>query len=221
MEKISELLRTVPIMQFLLVCVMVFFASSKVTIQGAASRRHIRCPQDSLLYNSMFFAFVGLTLACLFSVAVPTSELILWSFMLAVSTVLFQVSFSIALTEGPVSLTTLIANLAVIVPTVVSAVVFREKIYFSQLLGIIMLIISLPLSMKEGGEGEMKISRKWVFICAIAFLAHSTLITLQKLFVITDSSKLENASNTFLIFAYIFSAVMAFVLLRDIRFRCK
>lgn len=221
MEKISELIRAVPIMQFLLICVMVVFASSKVTIQSAASRRHIRGPQDSLLYNSMFFAFVALTLTCFFSVRVPNAELLLWSLMLGVTTVAFQVIFSIALTTGPVSLTTLISNLAVIVPTIISAIVFREKIYFSQLFGIIMLIISLPLSMKEAPFGEMKISRKWVILSAAAFLGHSALTTVQKLFIITESSKLPGASVTFLTFAYLFSAGLAFIIYLTNRFVLK
>ena len=138
--------------QLVFIVIITVFAVIKVTLQSAACRKHIRNSQDSLMYNTMFFTAIALFLSLTLKLQVPTAEIIMWTVIMAIGTVLFQVFYSVALTEGPVSITVLIINFAVVIPTVVSAVVFGENIFISQLLGVICLLISFPLSMKENND---------------------------------------------------------------------
>ncbi len=200
--------------QLVFIVIITVFAVIKVTLQSAACRKHIRNSQDSLMFNTMFFAAIALFLSLTLKLQLPTAEIIMWTVIMAISTVLFQVFYSVALTEGPVSITVLIINFAVVIPTVVSAVVFGENIFISQLLGVICLLISFPLSMKENNGGEKQASKKWLILTVIALLADSVAMTMQKLFKLTESYKAapDTSSNIFLVFVYIFSAVLAFII---------
>ena len=200
-----------PWFQFVFIVIITIFAAIKVTLQSAACRKHIRNSRDSLMYNAMFFTAIAIFLSLTLKMQIPTAEILVWTAIMAIGTVLFQVSYSVALTEGPVSITVLIINFAVVIPTVVSAVVFREDLFISQVLGVICLLIPFPLSMKEGSHNQKKASKKWLLLTVAALIADSGVMTLQKLFRLTDSYNKapEPASNTFLLFVYIFSIILA------------
>lgn len=200
-----------PLFQFLFIVIAVSMAVVKVTLQGAACRKHIRNSQDSLLFNAMFFASVAVFLALVLGMQKPNGEILLWACFMGVGTVLFQVAYSVALTEGPVSITVLINNFNIFVPTVLSVFIFHENVYYSQLLGIVFLIISMPLSMKESTEGEKKGNKKWLTFTLLTFFAGCFVGTLQKLFKLSKSyaAAPDTSSNTFLLFIYIFSAIFA------------
>lgn len=202
-----------PWFQFVFVFITAVLASTKVTLQGAACRRHIRNSQDSLLYNTMFFTSVAIFLSLTLNMGMPNSEILIWALIQAVGTVAFQVIYSVALTEGPISITVLIINFGVVIPTILSAVIFREHVFYSQLFGIICLLISFPLSMKESGEGEKKATKKWLILTLLTLITNSVVMTVQKLFGRTNSFKVggEIASNTYLLFIYIFGAIVAFL----------
>lgn len=204
---------TIPLFQLLFIFIVTAFACIKVTLQGAACRRHIRNSQDSLMFNTMFFASIALFLSLTLNMRVPNLEILLWAAVMAIGTVLFQVVYSVALTEGPVSITVLIINFSVVVPTTVSAIVFKEDIYISQFLGVLCLLISFPLSMKESTGGEKKANSKWLLLTVVTLIANSLIMTIQKMFKITASyaEAPDTSSNTFLLFLYIFSAIFALI----------
>ena len=208
---IMDNLLKLPWFQFIFIVLITVFAAIKVTLQSAACRKHIRNSQDSLMYNAMFFTAIAVFLSLTLKMQIPTAEILIWTAIMAIGTVLFQVSYSVALTEGPVSITVLIINFAVVVPTAVSAVVFKENLFISQILGVICLLISYPLSMKENSDGQKKANKKWLILTIVALIADSGAMTLQKLFRLTDSYNAapEPASNTFLLFVYIFSVILA------------
>lgn len=204
------------IMQFLLIFLIALLACVKVTLQGAASRRYIRCNSDSLLYNSLFFLTVALFLGVMFPQCVPNGEIILWSGIVGVGTVMYQVFYALALTSGPLSVSALIINLSVLVPTIVSAVVFRENIYYMQLAGIVLLCFSLPMSLKDSGEKKPNI--KWIVFLLLAFLSNGIATALMKLFFKTGSALIENSENTFLLYMYICASLVAFAVFVVMRF---
>lgn len=200
--------------QFIFILLTTILATTKITLQSAACRKHIRNSQDSILYNTLFFASVALFLSLTLTMGNPNAEILLWAFMIAAMTVMFQVMYSIALAEGPVSITVLIINFSVVLPTIISAIVFKERIFISQIIGLACLLISFPLSMKESHDGEKKASGKWFIITIITLIANSLGTTLVKLFKLTDSyinqpQGTDFASNTLLLFIYIFGSSLA------------
>lgn len=203
-----------PLLQLVFIVITTIFAAAKVTIQGAACRKHIRTPQDSLMYNTIFFLFVSLSLALTLSLRIPNTEILLWAATLAFFNVLFQVFYSVALTVGPISITVLIINFCIVVPTTVSFIVFRENIYISQLLGVILLLISFPLSIKETGESGKGVNKKWLFFTIITLISNCVASTMTKLFKLTASyaETPDTSTNTLLFFLYLFGAFIAYTI---------
>ncbi|MBR5309321.1 MAG: hypothetical protein IKU43_11150 [Clostridia bacterium] len=219
-SQLMNTLLTQPWFQLVFIVIISVLASTKATLQSFVCKKHIRNSQDSILYNTFFFVFVALFLALTINITTPNKEIIIWAFIHAALTIAFQVFYSMSLSAGPVSITILLISFCVVVPTFVSAVAFKESIFYSQLLGINCLLISFPLSVKDNGEGGKKANKKWLILTIITIIADSLAMTLQKMFRITESYKVygELASNTFLVIVYIFGAIMALGVYFAIRF---
>lgn len=86
-----------------------------------------------------------------------------------------------AMATGPVALTTLIGSSCFIVATLFGVIYCREGITVFQIIGIILMLISifLCLNLKLGGE---KVSKKWFLNCLGFFLSNSTIGIIYKLF---------------------------------------
>ena len=131
--------------QFLLVLLLAVLACIKVTVQGFVSRGHIRTTQDSVWFNAMVFAVIAAFLVLLFPMGEITGTLVLYASVVTITTVVFQVCYTIALKTGPVSLTVLIGNFHVLITTSFSCLFLGESLYLSQMAGIALLILSMYL----------------------------------------------------------------------------
>lgn len=205
----KELVLSNGIAQFFIIVLLTVFACAKVTIQGRACRKYVRNTQDSVLYNTLFFASVAIALCVMFPMAAPEKSTVLLAAVSSIANVAFQVLYSVSLTMGPVSLTVLIVNFSVLIPTAMSFFAFGEKMYYTQLLGIAFLIVSMILSVNKT-EGEQKASKKWLIFTLIALVCTGTSSSIQKLFYKTEASKTANSDITLLVLIYVFSTILAF-----------
>lgn len=204
----TEILKTNTFLQFVLLFLTTFLACAKVTIQSKACRKYLANFQDTLVYNTMFFAFLAIFLGLIFPQTAPTPLLIFLSFLSAVSNFSFQVLYSLCLITGPVSLTVLVVNFSVFIPTVFSALLFGEKIFTSQFIGMAFLAVSMFLSFSKK-EGDKKANKKWLVLTISALLATGIASCIQKYFFRTELADIENASNTFLFLVYVFATVIS------------
>lgn len=204
----TEILKTNTLLQFVLLFATTFFACAKVTIQSRACRKYLKNTQDSIVYNTMFFASVALFLGVMFPQTFPTPLLIVLSLFSAAANFTFQVLYSVCLTEGPVSLTVLVVNFSVFIPTVFSAVLFKEEIFITQFVGMAFLVASMLLSFNKS-KGEKKVNKKWLVLTVTALLATGIASCIQKYFFKTELANVENASNTFLFLVYVFATVIS------------
>ena len=209
MNGLETLLAGGGISHFIMLLVITSLACVKATTQSRVCRGHIRNSQDSVLYNAMFFCAVAVALSLFFPLAVPNTPIICLAFLHGVLNAAFQVLYSISLSIGPVSLTVLIINFSVLLPTCTSIFVFGESLYFTQLIGVCLLITSMLLSVNRS-EGEQKTEKKWLILSVLSMLSTGCSGALQKMFYITKSSDIQNSENTFLVLTYIFAAVFAF-----------
>ena len=208
MNDINGLLSTSGIAQFALLIIMTFFACSKVTLQGRVCRKYLRNSQDSVLYNSIFFSFVAISLSLVLPLAMPTSELVFMAVLNGALNMTFQVLYSVSLASGPVSLTVVIINFSVLVPTALSFFAFGDSLYFTQLGGIVLLMTSMLLSFNKT-EGEQKANKKWMILTLICFAVNGAQSCLQKLFYATETANIENTDNTYLVVTYVSSIIIA------------
>ena len=78
--------------QFLLILALVVFGCMKTTLQSAMGKRYVRCAQDSVLFNILFFLSISLSVTVLFGIGKITLPLILWAAGVAVFTVMLILS---------------------------------------------------------------------------------------------------------------------------------
>ncbi len=203
-----EWLEQSQLLQFLLICAMVVFAVTKVTLQGASSRRYIRGTADSVLFNAQLFAVIAIVLALLFPKELPPWQGFLLAGCAALGTFLFQVSYALALQSGPVSLSALIVNFSVLIITAFSIIVYREPVYLSHLIGVLFLVISIFLSVKKE-EKAKAVNGKWLALLVLSFLGMAAGTILMQSFTRTFSQSAEQ-DNAFVIFMYVGASLMAF-----------
>ena len=198
-------------LQFLLLVLVAALAGVKVTVQGQMSRRLIRGFADTLWFNVLMFAAIALMFVLIFPMGPINGTIIGFGVLLGCTTVLSQAFYGLAFNIGPVSLTVLIANFSILINTVFSAIVFKEKVYLSQICGIVFLVSSMMLSTSHD-HGDAKANRRWLFYSIIVMLAFGVGNSIQKLFWITESSSIPNSDVTFLIVMYLSASLIALVL---------
>ena len=187
--------------QFLVVVGVAMFAALKIVLQGFVSRGHIRTLQDSLWFNVLLFGTIALMFALLFPMGEVDGTILAYGLLLGISNVISQACYAFAFNAGPVSLTVLIASFNVFISALFSAVAFGESIYLPQLGGLVFLALSMLLNRSKSPD-EKKANRKWLILTLVVMVSFGFGNTAQKLFWITESSKLPNSSTTLMIVMY-------------------
>ena len=136
------------ILAFLWVLLLVSLASTKVTLQGRISRRSFHNSQDPLFFNGILFLGIAVVIALVFGLTRPTLPMVLWALTVSVFTFTFQTTYATAMTCGPVSLTVLITTFSQFLTITASLILYNEKIYLTQIIGIVFLLLSMFLNLK-------------------------------------------------------------------------
>ena len=198
------------IVAFLWVCLLVVLASAKVTLQGRFSRSYFQNAQDPVFFNGiLFFAIAGL-FVLFFPLCLPSPLLMAAAASVAVFTLTFQITYASAMAAGPVSLTVLITNFSLAIPTLTGIVFYRESVYLTQLFGIAFLVLSMLLCRKSDKGMDRKISFKWGILAAVAMLSCGIATALQKVYGRVWAG-VEAADTTLLALIYLFGALLAFL----------
>lgn len=195
---------------FLLICLLVALACAKVTLQGQVSRLYYQNAQDPVLFNGVLFLAIALLLAIFFPLVLPTPALILAALSVSLFTFSFQVTYSTAMTAGPVSLTVLIVNFSLFIPVVISILFYHEPLYLTQIAGTVFLILSMLLNLKKEPKEGSQFSKKWLLLTLCAMLATGIAIALQKAYG-KSFVDLPGADTTLLCLIYLFAGIFAFL----------
>ena len=194
------------LLQFLIVLSMSLLGCTKVTLQGRASRKFFQNGADSVLFHTMLFLFVALTLVVIFPTAGLTRSGFWLSVLCALFTFFYQVFYAQALKEGPVSLTVLICSFSTFFVVLYSTVAFGETLYLSHVAGMLLLILSMFLNLKKE---EKEKGRRWLFFTLAAMVSTAVGTGIIKLFGKTEAAEVEGADITFLALSYVAAAVFA------------
>ena len=114
---------------------------------------------------------------------------------------------------GPLSYTTVITSLSMLIPTLSGVLFFSETISALQYVGIALMVVCLVLSVnfRESGE-KRKASLKWLIFCAGSFIFCGLIGVMQKWH---QSTEYKGELNAFLIIAFtiafIYSTLMCLI----------
>lgn len=161
------------------------------------------------------FNFIGsciwvLILFCLGGRLELNKSVLIYGTLYAFAQVFFLIFKAKAMSLGPVSLTTLIGNMSLILSTVCGVLIWNEKVSPIQIIGIILLIISIVICTYE--KNSERNNGSWIFCCVLFFIFAGAVGLIFKFFSKTG----ENINNMMF-----FSSLMMIVLLFPLSFLGK
>ncbi len=189
-------------MRYAIVAVLCMLATAKVTLQSNFSKKHVNNIADATFFNGLVFIFSAL----LFAVNIPGAPFGVWLYaaVFAAFTVMFQLSYTEALKYGSVSITVMMTNLSMIIPTLFSFFVYGESLSVFRAIGIVLTLLTFVIGTRFSSN-EDKSKKKWLIFAIIAVLANGGLGITQKVFGYTQYKSFNKA---FVACAYIVAAVL-------------
>lgn len=109
-----------------------------------------------------------------------SAELLIPSSLFAICYATTTVGTVLAIKHGELTLTSLVVSYSLLIPTFYGILVLDEAISFTLIIGIILLIVSLWLTNKQGKTGEQGFSWKWLFYVCLAFFGNGFCTVVQK-----------------------------------------
>ena len=189
-------------MKYLIILCTAFLSTAKVSCQSAFAKKGVKTAADSIFFNAMIF-----TAAALFfspGLASLTPMVIPYAALYAACTVAFQVTYTLALSNGNVSIAVMFANFGTLIPVLVS-LTLGECPSAVRLIGISLTVCSLVIMAKPSRGG---ISKRALATSLAAMLLNGSGLTVQKLFA---RSGFTGGSYVFTAAAYSFAAVFCAV----------
>ena len=192
-------------MDLLLIGALCALATLKVSLQSHFGKKELKAPTDPIFYNGLVF----LASALLFARHIPDASPETWLFasLFAVCTVVFQLTYTHALSSGNVSLTVMIVNLSMLLPVLVSVLLFHEPFGIKHTLGILLTVCSFVLcvNFKDGGH----VTKKWFTLTVVAALANGLTTVSQKIFSATE---FQGEKESFVSCAYLIAFLITLVI---------
>ena len=202
-------------MKYLLVFVCCLLATCKVTTQSAFSKRHVKNFPDVVFFIALTFTISAL----LFSPDLIGCSPIVWAYgaVFGLSSMLFQLTYTRALSMGNVSVTVMLANLAMIFNVVLSAVAFRDPLSPARLIGILLTVAVFIIN--TDFKTQSKSEKSWFALAMIALVSSGIAGCTQKVFGELGPTGETRAfvSSSYLIGAVVTFAVYLFLHCRDKR----
>ena len=195
-------------MDILIIVLLCVLATLKVTIQSFFGKHDIKTTPDAILFNVLVFVFSMVIFSpYIFNQTLPC---IIFGAIFGLFTVTFQLSYVKALSIGPVSITVMMANLSMIFPVAVSAIVYKEPISVLRGAGILLTIVAFVVctDFKTGS----KINSKWLKFVTIVLISDGLCQISQKM--LTTGYEMKSPQSFVAIsyfFAIVFSMIFYFV----------
>ncbi len=169
-------------MNILLILLLCFLATAKVSMQSAFGKRHVKSFSDTLLFIGLIFVFS----AALFLpyMVTASAEAVLYGAVFGLLTVVFQLAYTKALATGRVSLTVMFCNFSMVTPVLFSYFMYGERLSHFGICGMLLTAISFVVGADlKGTAGEKEKPKKaWLWFLALTFAANGGLMVTQKVF---------------------------------------
>jgi len=182
-------------------------SSAKIALQSAIAKNELHGTGDRILFNGIIFAAAALCFLP-FGISSLTPLSAVYGIFLGLGSICFQLCYVQAMATGPVSLTVMLINFSLLIPTVASVFLFDEPMTLLNFVGILLILISFTVTVRP--ESGKRINLKWVIFVMLTTFTNGALSILQKYF-----SHSPDAGHTagFVLSAYMVAAVGSVVLL--------
>ena len=192
---------------YILAVVAIFAGALKSVLTNHAAKRVITDKKAFWRFNTV----VCLAAFLIFLVSALGKEVSVFTLALGlvfgVVTVLYTAFNMLALSRGPLHVTTLIVMASMIVTALYDAIVSRQMLAPSKLIAIAVLFVFIVLSV--GKKDETTAKRGWLFFCGAAFVTSAAIGILQK---IHQGSPYRAETAPYLACAFFCSTLFALVM---------
>lgn len=200
-------------MKCLLIPVLCSLATSKVMIQGRFAKDMTKGIVDAVMFNCLIFlASVFFSGSYLFGGI--DAQTLIGGCIFGIGSICFQVFYVSAFSAGSVSMTVMIVNMGMIIPIIVSKVIYDEPLGISRIIGIILTVVNFYLTTEK--TSNSKISLKWILFTLAAMIANAMNSTTQKIY--TNSFPSEKAS-AFVPISYLAAVMVSVIILLVFKIR--
>ena len=163
-------------MQYLIVLLTSVLSTLKVTFQGKLVKKEECTLRDSVFYNMLIF-FVASLIFCPYLFKI-NSVTWLYALIYALCNVSFQIIYALALSKGNVSLAVMFANFGMVIPILVSFLLFNERPSIIRIVGIMLIVIAFFFTFKKGRKEK----KSYVILVLLAMLLNGLGLVTQRLY---------------------------------------
>ncbi len=193
--------------------VILLVTSMSSNLFGGILKKHINDKYENNMFSyQLYNMVVSAAAAVMLLVMADGLTFSIFTVCLAgafgIITLLQQIFNLYALENGPLSYTTVIISMSTLIPTVSGAVFWNEKIAIIQYVGIVFMIISFVLSVKNEVSNK-KTNSRWLIYSFVAFITTGLIGVMQK---IHQTSSYKDELDAFLVTAFLISFVFSLVL---------
>lgn len=173
---------------------LIFIAPILFSIQSAALKQfNLKCDNSSganCVFSLLYFAISTiLALALALFIGVNSIESMTLGIFYGICFYGFVTLYSRAMKEGPLSFTAFIFSISMIIPIILSIIVFKEPVSVFLIIGLVLIIVALYLINFENQHSNKAIfTRKWIILCAVGALFNGSLLFVTKYFAMTVES---------------------------------
>lgn len=136
--------------------------------------------------------------------------IILWGVIYGVAQVLFLIFKTLAMLNGPVSITTLIGNCSMFLSISASIIIWNEKIHIGHVLGLLLLLFSIFLCINS--NDTMTYKKHWILYSILYFLLCGCIGIIFKLFATSEYNQYR--LDMMLVSAFIISISLCIILVK-------
>lgn len=153
-------------MLYLLLISIIFASLNSVVLHKADLSNGNTVYKINMIVSAVWFFVLFAVNGFKISISSPA---LIWGIVYGVTQTLFILFKTLAMNSGPVSVTTLIGNMSLVVSVFFCFFVWQEAITASDIIGLAILMLGTVLTTYKNKKDGKKISRKWI-IYSIFFL---------------------------------------------------
>lgn len=201
-------------MKYLLIPVLWILSTGKLIFQSGFSKSGKCTYSDSIFFNAVMFTTVALIFFPFLITNGAKMFTLLSGITMGVFSLLFQICYIMAFSKGKTSLTVTINNFSLLIPVIVSYILFDENFGILRLIGTCLILISFMLTVsREKTIKEEKLLKhqwwQWLGYTMLVFFSNGILSVNQKVY-----SKLTTKLEIFeyVAVAYLFASLISWVI---------
>ena len=166
-------------MERLLVVGTASLSTINVGFQSTIAKNGIKQVKDSLFFIVLIF----LSASLLFIPYIFNTPLLLWAYAgaYALCNTIFQLSYTLAISKGNVSLSAMFASFGIVIPITLSVLIAGEDIETIRLIGLVVMAFAFVCTLKPNKTGGGGFSLPLAIMC---LLANGMGLTVQRVFVV-------------------------------------